>query len=278
MSAPYRSFWLVTLALLLVGAAPGEDVADLVRRGNAAFAREKFDEAVRLYEEAEERSIDPGLVAFNKAAALYRLGRFREAELCYRRCLEDGEAPGPRRARALYDLGTSLLHVKDGTDARALKTAIHCLQRCRHETTDDALRARAAYNLELARLLWVKAKANPSESNDSQEPKDDDKRRQQGEDDPQPEQGDAMQQKGRPIGKGPALLQDPTKGMQKAIETKETLAGKGNLGTLPDTDELQPLDAKDVAEHLERAARRILDERRQQLRAAPRDVPNVKDW
>src|SRR5262245_43565913 len=92
---------LSPLALTLVSAAPGPDVEDLVRQGNEAFAQKDYAAAVKFYEQAEERTPDPGLVAFNKAAALFRLERYREAELSYQRCLEDGEAPETRRARAL---------------------------------------------------------------------------------------------------------------------------------------------------------------------------------
>jgi tetratricopeptide (TPR) repeat protein len=278
MISPHRALWTATLALLLVGAAPAPEIEDLLRRGNAAFDRKEYDRALTLYEEAEERSPDPGLVAFNKAAALYRLGRHREAELCYRRALEDGAIPAPRRARALYDLGTSLLHVAEGKDARALQEAIRCLRLCRRLTDDAGLSAQAAHNLELARLLWIRAKANPSDPSQKPDPQEDEKRRKQEEEEAARQQGELFGQKGKPMGKGQALLQDPTKGMQKAMETKETLAGKGNLRTLPDTDELVPLDAREIAEHLEQAAKRIVRDRRDQLRQAPRDLPNVKDW
>jgi tetratricopeptide (TPR) repeat protein len=288
MISAYRSLWLATLALLLVGAAPSEQ-EDWLRRGNTAFAqaaaapdkddaKRLYEDALRSYGEAEERSTDPGLVAFNKAAVLYRLGRFREAELCYRRCLEDGEVPGPRRARALYDLGTSLLHVKEGKDALILQNAIRCLQLCRRQTDDPGLRSQAAHNLELARLLWIKAKANPADPNQKSEAEEDPRKRKQGEDEPMPQAGDGIDKHGNPIGKGQVLQQDASKGQQKAIETNQTLPGKGRIEVLPDSDELTPLDAQDTAEHLERAARRILDEHRKQLRQTPRDVPNVKDW
>lgn len=69
-----------------------------MRLGNAAFGQKDYDAAVNFFEAAEARTADPGLVAFNKAAALYRLGRYAEAERHYRMCLEDAE--GPRKAQA----------------------------------------------------------------------------------------------------------------------------------------------------------------------------------
>ena len=50
------------------------------------------------YEAAEVRITDPGLTSFNKAAALYRLGRYGEAERHYRTALE----LHPKFQRAYY--------------------------------------------------------------------------------------------------------------------------------------------------------------------------------
>jgi tetratricopeptide (TPR) repeat protein len=276
--SPHRTLWLATLALLLVGAAPDDSMEDLVRQGNAAYARKDYSAAVDFYERAEERAVDPGLIAFNKAAALYRLGRYREAELCYRRCLEDGEAPDPRRLRALYDLGTSLLQLDDGKDFRALGVAVRCLRLCRREAADPDLRERAGHNLELARLLFARAAADPENSSPRQKQEDDDRKGAKQDDPDRGEHGDPTLEKGSAERKGSALLQDPNKGQQKALQTKEATEGKGNLKTLPDSDELNRLDPQDTAAHLEREAKRIRGDQREQRRSGVRILPNVKDW
>ena len=54
---------LPVLALVAAGPAPAPP-DDLVRQGNGAVARQKFADALKLYERAEERATDPGLVAF----------------------------------------------------------------------------------------------------------------------------------------------------------------------------------------------------------------------
>src|SRR5205823_9101099 len=94
-----RGWWFVPWAVLAVAAVPAVEAERLLRSGNDAFERGAFDEAVEWYTKAEDGATDPGRVAANKAAALYRLGRYREAELHYVRGLED--AAGPRRARLL---------------------------------------------------------------------------------------------------------------------------------------------------------------------------------
>lgn len=268
------ALWILTLTLLALGAASPRDVEELLRRGEAAFARREFAAALACYERAEELAPDPGLVAFNKAAVLYRLGRFREAEQCYRRCLDDAAVPGPRRARALYDLGTSLVHVADGKDAQALELAVRCLRQCRR-AADPELAAQAAYNLELARLLWARAKASP---NDAAPPPKDGAEPQQGKSDDRQPGEPSEGEKGSPMSKGQPLSPDAAKDQKKAVATQEQIAGKGNLRPLPDDEELQPLDPRDMAAHLERVARRVAREQRDQRLVLPRTFPGVKDW
>ena len=277
MSAVVRALGLAAGAVLLVGAAPDGAMDDLVRRGNAAYANRQYEEAVRLYEAAEERTADPGLVAFNKGAALYRLGRFHEAELCYRRCLDDGAAPTPRQLRALYDLGTSLLDVDNGKDAPSLVLAIRCLQACRRRATDADLQARARHNLDLARRLLALVAPDPSNPT-ADSKKDEEPQGKKSEDEqPGPQEGESSLQKGGPESKGGALLKELARG-QQSREPNDQAPGKGKLGTLPDSDELAPLDPRDTAAHLEQAATRIRTEQRAQRRAQARVFPHVKDW
>src|SRR5262249_11514153 len=129
---------LALLGLFLLAAAPGATPEQEVRQGNAAFTQEEYAAAVECYTRAEDGTDDPGLVAYNKAAALYHLAasvdrsrgtaQFREAELHYRRSLED--ATGARRAGALYGLGNSLVQQGDAPGTRGLKEAIRCYEQC----------------------------------------------------------------------------------------------------------------------------------------------------
>jgi tetratricopeptide (TPR) repeat protein len=274
---PAASAAPAALALALLAVAAGPPAQDLLRRGNSAYGAEKFDEAVEDYAGAEERATDPGLVAFNKAAALYRLGRYREAELHYRRCLDD--AAGPRRARALYDLGNCLLQQGRDRDARLLEQAIACYRACRRApAAGPSLAADAGHNLELARLLWLKARASGA---DEQQPKSD-------------EQNNDMSPKGREDGGkseagGDATDPDDPQAAQQAREKqaaedrqgadrKMPTAGRGTLQTLPDTDELVPLPPEDTAAYLDRLVERIRRERREHWRSAVPADPNVRDW
>jgi len=250
-----------------------------VRRGNTAFSHADYAAALDFYNRAEESATDPGLVAFNKAAALYRQGRFREAELQFRYGRED--ATGPRLARLLYGLGNCILQQAQDRDARRLKEAMSFYELClQQQAADAALIADVRHNLELARLLWLKAKArkdsgepdNPEQNSENDLPKN----RTDSDGGDERARAGMLDQRGRP---------EPLAGNQgnpaaSAAGTEQTPPpGKGNLPTLPDTEELAPLSAEDAAEHLKQATARLLREREEYLRqTVPVVSSNVKDW
>ena len=262
----------IVVALLLVGAAP-QTPDDVLRRGNEAAERKDYDAALRLYEQAEASAADPGLVAFNKGTVLFRLGRYREAELCYLRCLQDRDIAPERRCKALYDLGVCLM--QRGAEAREadpLARAAESFELCRRETPDAKLRDDAEHNLELARLLWRKVQA---------ETKADDKGKEQdGGNEPdakkQGKSNAAADDGGKdPSGPGSERVQP---GDRKANETDKKIPGAGNIQTLPDSEQLQAMDANDALERLAREIRRI--ERQQQPAQGPRAEgdPLIRDW
>jgi Ca-activated chloride channel family protein len=263
-------------SLALLGAGPGSDPEECVRQGNAAFARGEFATAVRWYEQAEVYTTDPGQVAFNKAAALYRLGDYREAERHYRRSREGAE--GPRLARVLYDLGNCLVQRAEDRNLALLEEAIRLYEQCLGQAgADAALAGDARHNLELAKLLWLKAKAAQDDP-DRRHPN-------QGSEDAPPDgprdqfahDGNGGLATPDPRGKVEPLPDQP--GDAAAARTRQTPPGKGNLPPLPDEDELVALAPEDAAEHLRRAAVRIAREQQEyRQRGAAVPLRNVMDW
>jgi tetratricopeptide (TPR) repeat protein len=274
-------WWLLPLVLLSVGAAPELTPEELVRQGNAAFERDDYAAALDAFTRAEERSTNPGLVAHNKAAVLYRLGRYDEAARHFEGCLE--EAAGTRRAALLYDLGNCRMHQSGGTSTERLQHAIDCFSQClRQNGIEPALRDDARYNLEVAKLMWARAKqaaANPDGNNQQDPPPEPSKP-------PDTKQPPETKNGGDP---DPNLKVDPRSGIigeldpksaqQTPIPTREPPPpGKGNLPPIPDTAEPVDMSPEDAAEHVRRATERILRERRlhqQQSAPAPRgDLPD----
>jgi tetratricopeptide (TPR) repeat protein len=277
---------LTLLALAVLAASPCLDPEALLREAAAAYARGDYAAAASLYEQAEARTTDPGLVAFNLAAAKYRLAltpeagsrqALQEAEQLYRCCLEPGD---PRRARALYGLGNSLLRQAPDPKASNLKTAIDCYERCLRDPGADAgLAADTRYNLQKARLLLAQFQPPAGSPEDKPGGEDADTNPRPPERQPLHAPGGDQGTEGRADlsgGASPAQA-DPT---QKPLPTEDRPPpGAGNLEPVPDRSEPTPLSPHDAAEHLKRATRRIVEERQahRQGRARP-PAAGVRDW
>lgn len=267
--------WLVPLALLLVSASPALDAERLVRLGNEAFERGEYVEALDLYARAEERITDPGLVALNQAAALYRLGRYREAELHYVRALED--AAGERRARTLFDLGNALVYECQGSDAALLDRAIGYYETClREPELSPELQENARHNLQIARVLRQRAKAPKKDTSSDPSGKP-------------PEEEPRHQRPSRPGGDPAAEGPDPRGQLQHgtpaepgkegdAQAAQQRQPGTGNLPPIPDSDEPIALAPEDALAHLQRATERIMRELQKQKLRTGRPTRNVLDW
>lgn len=252
----------------------------LVRNGNAAFARGEYARALELFSQAEGQTTDPGLVAFNKAAALYQFGRFREAELHYRRCRED--ASGTRLARLLYGLGNCLVQQGATGDAGQLDQAIRSYEECLTlGDADDDLKTDARHNLEVAKQLRSQRPPGGQQSN----PPDDSPKSQQERPDgrsPDGQTGEDEPNGKSPFAKGKAVSLPAEKrrpGTKATPVDQSPPPGKGNLPPVPDQDELARLSPEDAREHLRQSALRIAQElrehRRRSLLAPARRIP---DW
>lgn len=268
------AYYAAALALLLVSASLPSDAERWLRLGNAAFERGAYAEAAGFYERAEETTTDPGLVALNQAAALYRLGRFRDAELHYLRALED--AAGERRGRAFFDLGNALVQESQGIDAGMIDRAIASYESClREPLTLGELRDDVEFNLQVARDLRQRAKSAKKETAaDSQRKAPED---------------EATQQRPPRRGAESADGSDPHGEMQRgaagepgkdgeAQASQQRQPGTGNLPPVPDSDELVTLAPEDALAHLHRATRRVLEEVQKQKLQTGRATRNVLDW
>lgn len=283
---PSRSLLLLLpLMAVLVAAAPRADmtVDDLIRAGNAAVAAGDFETAEEWYTAAEERTADPGLVAFNKANALFHRERFDAAERHYTRALDDADCPPARRAAALYNRGVCLL--KQGGLSK-LRAAVDSFDRCLALTpTDAGLVADAKHNLELAKLLWVEARAKEAKKPLPSDPPQDIPPEPKAER-PPPQQFDPFGQndpltadRGQQPGGTPEAIRGGPNGTNPR-PTDEQTAGKGKAPVVLSRDDRLPdLTPDQVRTYLEGLAVRVARERRATADAtAPPERPSVKDW
>jgi len=264
-----RLAWFVLLLPALISAAPLPSVDDLVRQGNEAFGQQDYEAAIAFYEQAETNAVDPGLIAFNKASALFRLGRYADAAAHWQRCLEDGAIAPERKARAAYDLGTALVQQSGDKSRRVLEQAVTAFRQCLDANPDADLRADALHNLELARWLWLRARASGVD-----EPPDSP----QNDKTPQTKFNGAHSQRprnGADPGHDNGGAEDGAE--EGAIGDQKKLA-QGALTVLPDQDKLVPLPPEETLAALERLAARIRLEGRAHRRQAAATPPGVKDW
>lgn len=274
------SLVLVTVALLAAAPAPPEPAADLVQRGNAAAGRGDIGVAAELYAAAAERTADPGLVAFNRAALLARQGRYGEAEALYARALDDRECPPARAARGWFDRGTCRLRA--ASTAAGFRAAVGHFERCLDlDPADEALKADARHNLELAKLLWAEANAKAAKPETPNEPLREDfpepPQPPPGGQEPDRQTGDAADGQSGPNGKQAVR---PGQGNDGRPEGSRPEAGNNpGLEVVQDAGAAEVRSAEDARERLRQADRRMRAERKALQRAlAGPDRPGVRDW
>jgi Ca-activated chloride channel homolog len=252
---------------LLIGAAPAVD--DWLRRGNEAFGRGDFVEAIRCYEQARPAADDPGQVAFDLAAARFRKEEYSAAATAYRQALDDGEMPLERRRRAWFDLGNALLAEAGTSDRRLVEEAMTAYRHCLAADPELELRGDAEHNLALAGRRWLQT-LPPSTEDQGTEPgnaPDKNRKTENGTGDPKnPQSTDST---GEPNGE-----QKSGPGVSKGGDQK-TLS-RGSVTHLLDATNRAPLTAADAAAILNETIGRIESARPS---ARSDDLPlRGKDW
>lgn len=279
MNRPFVRAMLLGLSVLLVmGAGP----KDWVRRGNAAFERGDYLEALEWYERAEGRILDPGLAAFNKAAALYQLGDYGRAAEQYACALED--AAGPRLANGLYGLANAQVQQASGLAGpqavELLQEAIRNYQACLNleDHPDGPPRetfANARANLQIAEQWLARKKLEqpqdaPTKDGAPEEPQANEE-----------EGPDGRRNDYRPGRRSRSNRLDQRKGAADPAEGpmpdhQPRSPGAGNLPTrLAGGASLEP----DRALHfLEEAMQRVRRDRARALSAVIEGAGAVRDW
>jgi tetratricopeptide (TPR) repeat protein len=280
----------VALAGLLVAAASPES---WIRRGNEAFARGDYQTALDYYDRAAAETLDPGQVAFDQAAAYYRLGDFASAEWAYRRSLED--ADGIRRVRALYGLANALAQQGQGRQGRfavgQLREAVRQYEACLREAgalvfdepqTVSEICEHARYNLSLVKPLLEHLLADPARNDNSSqpesvEPPSDDPRYPKGSRDPNSQHTGS--EGARPGGNRDRSEGDAQVGPDgQPWESNQHQAGKGNLPPLPDNANGPPLQPDQALDYLQQNLDRIRRDRANREKPPTADVKGQRDW
>jgi tetratricopeptide (TPR) repeat protein len=280
-------FSLFLFCALAAAPLPTDTPDDLIRRANEALRAGDAEGADQLYGAAEERTTDPGLVAFNRAGVLFEQKKYRDAERHYDRVLEDAACPPARSARAWYNRGTCLLN-RGGT-LEVYRAAIACFENALdNPAADPEVRDRAPHNLELAKLLWLeearKAKPDQPPSPNNKIPEEENKL-------PRPEpdrKAGADQGTGTDPAEGgstprpgtqPQPVPQPNAGTAPKSADQNVAGPNANLQVIEDRDDVQQLSPEDARAYLEETRKR----RKRELNALLEtlygpDRPGVRDW
>jgi len=221
---PRRKLNTTTAAILLVlvfsrgtfAADEARTGAELVRKGNTHLAAGKYRQALSAYDKAQEKLPDSAVVAYDRGLALYRLGRFDDAETAFQDALQP-ERPDLEEM-AKYNLGRCA-HAAALAKQDDLPKAINDLSRA-IGFYKDALQLRpddqdAKHNAALAerlqgylkkRLQQQKQKEKKKKSGPTSKPSD--------KNNDQNKQGDDQQQ-GENQQQSPNDQQDKQQGKQK---------------------------------------------------------------
>jgi hypothetical protein len=274
--------WPCLLVFAAIAMCAATDVTDHLRRGATAYERGDFVTALDEFSRAVVDTADPGLVAFDQAAALYQLERFSQALDLYRCCLED--ATGARRVRALYGLGNALaqLGVRRRGPAgvrlldQALRTYAQCLESASGLPPADVavLRGLLADVRTNAKQVEAARDRKRGEAAPPSPPGNDPRASDPSRPDPnKPGSEDATAD--RPGHEGQGRDADSSAG-GPGTPTGERRPGRGKLPVLLDSPNAPPLTAEQATDFLQHTVDRL---RRQQAAGAPGTMPaNAKDW
>lgn len=281
MKSLFRGSVLFTLlAMLAIAADSIDESAELVRQANRAFEQGQSELAEQLYSQAAQRTNDPGLVAFNRGVLLLQNEQLREAELNFRRALEDSLIPEERRRKAWYNLGNAILKQAGADNVPQLRSAISCYENALDRMPEnDPLREDAVYNLELAKILWAKANAERPRPNTPNEEPPENLPPKKEEQDPGRTDDGSDEKEGPSKGKEKEAKAVEKKGNEtpKESDEKKKSPGSGRLPVLIDDSVVQSLSPEDTIERLKRIEERLNRERlnlRKEAAAGVRD----RDW
>jgi hypothetical protein len=212
---------VIGLILLEAGRRLHRPADEAAAAGSAAYRAGDYAAAEAQFREAERDASDPARAAHNRAAALYRLRHFEDADQKYERSA-DGAAL--RAARAAYDRGNCAFGeacAEDGTAdpdllGRAAEHYEACLAREGRTPAAGPLFSDARHNLELTRMILAEMAAESAA--ESTAAKD------------APDPGDAAGARDDPFAPSNAAHPPEGEDRQKAPDAQARADAKANAG------------------------------------------------
>lgn len=227
--------------LILIADADNE-----ARKANQAFEEGRFEEAVELYNQAIAEDPDNPRLYFNRASALYKLGRSEEATQSYERFAQMVEDP-EEQALADYNRGTML------TDQQEFEKAAELFREALMKNPDDD-DARHNYELALRRQQQQEQQQQQQQQSDQEEQSDNQQQNRQQQQDGESQQDQNQQQQPRDQPQNPE-----DQGEQQ-----------------PRPTEMTPEEAENILDALAQLERKLLEDMKKE--SDQNQSENEKDW
>lgn len=257
--------WLILIActIFLVGSLWAQREAPFVRKGNKEYEAGRFYQAELEYRKAMEQAENSTKAQFNLGGALYKQEKYDEALKSYGALSERTDVSESLRASSLYNLGNSLYKKEQYRESVA--------------AYKEALRLQPGakdikYNLSAAlrKLQEQQQQQNNKDQNQQdQQQKDNQDQQQGGQDKNQQQNQDQKEQEG---GKDQQQKQQNKSDQKGDPKNQEGQQQKGKAATMSQEDAEQLLKALENQENALQA--KIQKEK---AKVAPR-VKTDKDW
>ena len=272
MARPFRlspsgSLWLLTLVLSVVdpvrAATVGNKVASTSAQAEEAYRRGEYEEALRLYRDAQLEDPDSPALHYNIGDALYKLQQYDVAAEEFKR-VEPANGPVDLGSERWYNLGNSLFQQQQYAGAvEAFKNALL------HNSSD----MQAKSNLEMA-LERLQQQQQQSESGDGEgeEGEDEDTSSQESSSSPQQQESDEDGEEAD----GDASSRAPDDGSQQDQSSAEPTAEDEDHPDQAEDEVTGEMEEQEAEQLLEALRDREVEAQRRRFRVVPRG--HKHDW
>jgi Ca-activated chloride channel homolog len=184
-------FSCIIVSCIPFSSAFAADTSGIVKRGNKLYKDQKYNDALKSYEQALEKQPDSSLLNFNAGAAHYKTNDFEKAVSSFEKAVLTEDKP--LEAKANYNLGNARYMLGLSKENSDLSSAVQALEgslknytRAQEMDPKDT-DAKTNYPIVEKKLKELKEKLEkqPQNSDSDKDKKDQDKKDQQNQEDKQ---------------------------------------------------------------------------------------------